>query len=76
MPMPWRRQIVPRLGVHPELRGGAERGGEQLGGLRGDRASAPHDLVDPPDAHADMPRQRGLRDAEGTLERLGQDLAR
>lgn len=70
-----RRQVIGGLHVDPELRGGAERAGEQPRRVGGHAPLAVDDLVDALDRDAEVLGELGLRDAHGLEELLGEDLA-
>jgi hypothetical protein len=61
---------VRRLEIEPELGGGAERMGEQPGGLGCDTSLAPNELVDSLDRNANVLRESDLGLAKGNEELL------
>lgn len=68
------RKVVEHLEVHPELRRGSKCSGEEPSGLWRDSTTAPDDLVDALEWHADVLCERLLCDAERLEEVLEQNL--
>ena len=69
-------QVVSRLEVEPKLFRGAEEACKPERGIRGDRARAMHNLIDPTGRHADAMREPILREPERFQKSREEDFAR
>ena len=69
-------EIMIRLQVDPEFRGGVERLGKKPGGFRSDSPLPTNDLVDPLDRDSKMLRQGDLSQLQWLQELILQNFAR
>ena len=69
-------KIIGRLKVHPELWGGSKRLREKPRGIRGNRPSTIHDLVNAFEAYSEMTGEFDLANAHRLEELFKQHLAR